>query len=375
LWETERFIGHSQRGVDPSMPLQLMEKHMKIMKNMGKKQGGFTLLELLVVVGIMAIVGGAMISSFGGQEGKAARGAATATIAGVEDAFRIFKADTGNIPNELESLVCAPVADAAAIGGVTNIVATALANGTAAAANTAFPFGGTSNASGIGGGLGKKLADKFTLQAVPAGGITALADVGVVSLRYAAAFACDNETASPKTTAVTFATGEIINIDQDLQDADIPNHAFEDPRPGASTDNRNRGRGFSGTLTAGAPLMVWKTSDGYNNKKLGAPATAILVGMGLGQASDLVGNDGSAAFAKAPFYGQVGKDKYAHYVALINIGNDDDATAPATPFSDGDLTTGTQTYFSNGEAAVQAIVDARGDFLDEEVAEFRGQKT
>jgi prepilin-type N-terminal cleavage/methylation domain-containing protein len=335
------------------------------MQKMSNKQGGFTLLELLVVVGILAVIGGAMISSLGGQEQKAARGTATATIAGVEDAFRIYQITTGNLPNELESLACLPVANAADPGAVTTLV-----NGVPASpadATSAYKFGGVSNASGLGGGLGKKLADKFDLVAIPAGGITALNDAGITSLRYAATGACDNE-AGAGTTAVTFAGGETIAANAALQDISIPQHAFEDPRPGS---NRNRGRGFSGTLTANSPMMLWDNDGGYNNTKIGGSAGSVLIGMGVGQASDLIGNGVDAAFGKAPFYGEIGKDKYAHYIALIEIGIDsnadgdnDPATSATTAWADVDF----------GDAKPIAVVDARGDFLDEEMAEFTGQK-
>ncbi len=60
------------------------------MKISNKKQSGFTLLELLVVVGIIAIIGGAMIASFGSQEDTAAKGVATQTIAGVEGTYKFY---------------------------------------------------------------------------------------------------------------------------------------------------------------------------------------------------------------------------------------------------------------------------------------------
>lgn len=337
------------------------------MKNMKKNQGGFTLLELLVVVGIMAIIGGAMLSSFGGQEDKAARGAATQTIAGVESAFRIYKATTNNLPNELESLACLPLVNAADPGAVTTVVNDVPAS--PADATSAYKFGGVSNASGIGGGLGKKVADKFSLVQIPAGGITALADVGITSLRYAATAACDNEAPGFGTTTVTFAGGEVIGVDAALQDMDIPAHAFEDPRPGS---NRNRGRGFSGTLTADSPMMLWNNGGGYNNTKVGGQAGSVLVGMGLGQASDLVGSGVDAAFAKAPFYGQLGKDKYSHYIALVEVGIDSDVDGDSNPATPAGFTQ--VNWLDDGGVSVVAVVDARGDFLDEEMAEFTGQK-
>jgi prepilin-type N-terminal cleavage/methylation domain-containing protein len=332
------------------------------MQSINKSQKGFTLLELLVVVGIIAIIGGAAISSLGGQEGKAARGAATGTIASVESAFRIYKAGTGNIPNNLESLVCMPATAA------TDQTGLAINNGPAAEtvdAAQVYKFGGTSNASGIGGGLGRKVAEKFDLVAIPAAGIAALNDVGVTELRYADTAACDNPTVE---TTATINGEDVVGA---LQDMDIPAHAFEDPRPGS----KNRGRGFSAVIAEDAPMMVWnKGENGYNNVKVGADADAILVGLGVGQLSDLVGNGPDAAFAKAPFYGQVGKDKYAHYIALVNIGTDADPWVSGT--SNGGLLDATTapSFLAEGDVFVQAVVDARGDFLDEEMAEFQGQK-
>ncbi len=329
---------------------------------------GFTLLEMLVVVGIIAVIGGAMISSFGGQEAKAGRGVATQTIAGIEDAMRIQVAVNGVIPNNLESLTCLDFALAAhpTIGlGIINGPAPA----TWAATTQASKFGGLSDLPGVGGGLGANIANKFNLVSIPTGMGQALITAGITSLRYADGESCDTDPLTPALAkGPTSATAPFPQAS--LAENNIPNHAFEGPRPGL-LGQRNRGRGFARTIDFGGAttpaLMVWdRGTDGYNNVKVGAGATDVLIGLGLGQASDAVGLP-SSPFAKAPFYaGQIGRDKYSHYTILVNLGRD----------LDGDLATVLPAdHFPATVATVVAVLDARGDFLDEEMAEFTGQKT
>ncbi|MBC8412806.1 MAG: prepilin-type N-terminal cleavage/methylation domain-containing protein [Nitrospira sp.] len=325
----------------------LLNKSKKVL-NHTKGEDGFTLLELLVVVTVMAIIGGAMISSFGSQDTTAARGVATQTLAGVQDALQIYQATEGRLPSEMESLACLPYNPAYDEILYSSLTINNTATPDSATVTAAYKFGGQSDVSGIGGGLGSKLAGKFTLRALTAAEATDLSNSGITTLRYAVTAACDNDATSVDATpTVIGGTNAALGAGL-LVKSDIMNHAFEDPRPDTATSWENRGRGFSAPLLAGAPAMVWNAgTDGYNNKKVGAAVNDVLVGVGIGQASDLVGKANSP-FSKAPFYGQVGKDKYAHYVALINI-------------TQGGI--------------VQAILDARGDFLDEEIAEFRGQKS
>ena len=343
---------------------------MKMLNKFNKKQSGFTLLELLVVVGIIAIIGGAMISSFAGNEVKAARGVATQTIAGIESAVRIFSVETKRLPNNLESLVCAPYSstgDVASIAWGTNAVINpkatdAVISGTGVI-TTALKFGGESNVAGIGGGMSKKLAEKFIGYNLTADQAEGLNNLGMSSLRYAMSEACDTDATTTATlTLVNGSTGPMGTSTKGLVGIDIPNQAFADPRPDGDDGFKLRGVGFSGLVATGTPVLRWwrgsvdaavgvaDTTSGYNNLKVGAAKGDILIALGIGQDTDLVGTTLDAKMSKAPFYGQVGKDKYAHYIGLFNITDEDNIQ-------------------------LQSVVDARGDFLDEEIAEFQGQKT
>ena len=315
-------------------------------------------------------------------------GLATQSIAGIENSIRIFVNTNDRLPNNLETMVCAPYS---AAGDVTTaawsanalidpkhadaILATSAdaAVGATAAGTTAYKFGGISNVSGIGGGMSKKLAEKFVGTNLTAEEETEFTDRGLLSLRYAIAEACDDDNATTATlTNVNGATGTFGDTTTTLADIDIPNQAFSDPRPDGTTGFQFRGVGFEGNVAENAPVLMWYkgsdvtdaagavTANGYNNVKIGAGAHDRILAFGIGGDSDLVGPD--SAFGKAPFYGQVGKDKYAHYIGLFNTG----------------------TYTHNGttweaptssSVNIQAVIDARGDFLDEEFAEFAGQKT
>jgi hypothetical protein len=180
---------------------------------------------------------------------------------------------------------------------------------------------------------------------------TALNDLGMSSLRYAIAEACDTDVATTATVTANGSTGAFGDSADGLNGIDIPNQAFADPRPNDGTSFKLRGVGFEGVVTEGTPVLLWAEGDGgYNNNKIGAADGDRLIALGIGQDTDLIGITAEAKFSKAPFYGQVGKDKYAHYIGLFNVTDTDNIQ-------------------------LQAVVDARGDFLDEEIAEFQGQKT
>jgi len=109
-------------------------------------------------------------------------------------------------------------------------------------------------------------------------------------------------------------------------------------------------------------MMVWSGQVPatpvplYNNVKVGANPTAVLVGLGIGNYSDVVstsgdsgtGQVGESRFAHAPFYGAVAKNEYPNYILLVDV--------------------------NQSPAKFVAAVDPRGDFLAEEFAESTGQK-
>ena len=291
------------------------------------RKAGFTLLEVLMVVAMLAIVGGAIITSYGGLEDRAAKGTATHSIAAVTEAFLVFDSTEGGIPNNLESLMAATPTGNTYNATLVDNVAT----------------GGSDWAKA--GNLGSKINGKFDIRALTEAEENALIAAGIDRIRYM-------ETAGNGTGAegILKAVGDVnVGTYGDLAEISIPQHAFSVPR---GTD-KNRGRGFALDLNAaGQPqVAVWtKGADGYNNIKIGGGATANseLVLLGLGNESSLIGAGQFVNLQHAPYYGNVGKNEYNHYIALIDV--------------------------SVSPAKLRAILDSRGDFLDEEFAEATGQK-
>ncbi len=290
------------------------------------KRAGFTLLEVLMVVAMLAIVGGAIIASYGGLEDKAAKGTATHSIAAVTEAMLMYRSTEGGLPNNLESLAaCTPTGNAYNAALVDNVAT-----------------GGSGYAKA--GHLGSKIAGKFTLAALTAEQEGALRSAGITSIRYLDA--AGNGSGTDNALTIQAVGGVAATVDA-IEAISIPQHAFSVPR-GA---NNNRGRGFAMTLsgTTAPQVMIWNPgTDGYNNVKVGGNPTSVLVGLGVGNESSLVGQGVFINLQHAPFYGNVGKHEYNHYVALIDV--------------------------SVSPARLVAVVDSRGDFLDEEFAESTGQK-
>ena len=300
------------------------------------RKAGFTLLEVLMVVAMLAIVGGAIITSYGGLEDKAAKGTATHAIAAITEAFLVYDSTEGGLPNNLESLMAAtpttPTYQAAELDSSADAV-----SGEVMAGNLMSP----------------KLTAKFGLQTASANHINALVAAGISKLRFMDLKGNDETVA---TLDIKAADGSDATDVGALSAISIPQHAFEAPRPGSG---RNRGRGYYLNLAASTTptpkLMYWgaakadgTTAGGYDVIKVGGQANQILVGMGLGNASNLVGEGVFTNLQHAPYYGNVAKNEYCHYIALIDV--------------------------ANSPARLVAVVDSRGDFLDEEFAEATGQK-
>ena len=300
------------------------------------RKAGFTLLEVLMVVAMLAIVGGAIITSYGGLEDKAAKGTATHTIAAITEAFLVYDSTEGGLPNNLETMAAATPTSPTYHADELDSSADAI---------TGEEMAGNLRPD--------KLPKKFGLHTASADHISALVAAGITKIRYMDAKG-NNETTDDLTIKAADGTNAT-NVGP-LSAISIPQHAFEAPRPG---DKRNRGRGFYLNLTANpAPtpkLMYWgaakadgTTPGGYDVIKVGGLNNQILVGMGLGNASNLVGEGVFTNLQHAPYYGNVAKHQYNHYIALIDV-----ASSPAK---------------------LVAILDSRGDFLDEEFAEATGQK-
>lgn len=289
-----------------------------------------------MVLAILATVGGGLLVAYEGLESQAAKGQATNTIAALDNSVRAFTVAQRRAPNNLDSLL--------AVDTPTN------------------PAGASSLGAIL--TLSSSLAPKLQTARLTAGQAATLIAAGITQLRYIDAQGNLN-TPGPHTLTIPAADGTTASVGA-LSAADIPARIFDAPRPGA---NRNRGRGASGAVAANSPVMTWLPgAGGIDHLKLGAgvtvvggsvdlPNTDVLVAFGLGNNCSMLADDpssgGDVRLSAAPFYVDVSPTTYNRYLLLYNLGT------PGSPLA---------------RAKLQAVVDARGDFLDEEFAEYTGQK-
>ena len=269
------------------------------MKISMKKQLGFTLLEVLMVVAMLAIVGGAIITNYAGLQDKAAAGTSAHSLSGLANAFTVFQVTEGALPNNLESLLAATPTTPAFEADIPD---------NAAEGATAGAFAAH---------LSSSLQGKFTVTDVNP---EPLLDAGITMIRYMD-LKGNNTSDGDHALDIKGADGQPTAVENVLE-MDIPGHAFELP---LSTDG-NRGRGYHvevpAVVTAGGtiPMAVWNAGDnGYNNLLVGGSKTSVLVGLGIGDASSLVGGGTFTNLGDAPFHGGVARNQYNHYVALIDV--------------------------------------------------------
>ncbi len=341
---------------------------MKLKQN----QQGFTLLELLVVVAVMAVIAGAAMMSMSGQEEHAGQGVAMHTMQTLENAEREYEIIRKKTPDNFESILCtAPGAlttNGMTVGVTANPVdsdtqdnvlinnAAGNGDGSTVLATQARIFGGLTDAALIGGGLTESFAKKLAVVDLPIGGVETLVNGGITSLQFADANGCDD---LDTTTSTSTDSNDVA-----LDEYPLVNSAF---------DVAGEGGGFGLKVTldkaATAPVMLYEMPE-----EIGRNVKDIIVVLGIGNSSQLV-TDGSF-IAKAPRDGNVAGDKYGHFSVALKVGQFQSATVDNADLTQTEtVTAGVSdnkgiTWLDKPQLV--AVIDADGDYYEGEIAEFSG---
>lgn len=306
-----------------------------------KGQEGFTLLELLVVITIIAALSVGAIVAYEGIGENAQATAASNNTLGADQAIRNFRAVTGNYPDQWDNLVQTNGTDE---------------GGTALTAATA------------GGDIGFYSDDtELFLASFTLGG-------GTVQTAITAAF----EEVGIETVQSRMVDDPTLLLEPNLQhnegavegavpgstdvaelDFDSISHVAVLPSFGGAACTTENGTYpttvLEGTTIDGVQAAVAnKINDGLEDDEC-----ALVIAMGFGHDAAHSTNGSSVAISTAPTY--VSKDinpnvSYARYIALFQVGRDGDGD---------DVIQATEVFT---KARLIAVVDTEGHVIDENIA-------
>lgn len=303
--------------------------NIKLNKSTVRKQDGFTLLELVIVIAILAVIGGAALVAYDGLDSKAAKSQATFNLAAIDKGVRMSKVITGNYPDDLDLVV---QSDATLADPTSTTAVSADTNGFF----TRIPrsLEGMDNDATTADGL-------FSFYPLSAEMVTAFDEVGIDSFRGIVA-------ASDTATAI-----------------DLANRAFDAAPTGVGAE-------VAVSLNRVVPIIRTQNHGAANSNDLaaitGLPSDTahIVVALGLGNNSSIVSDDitvNSANFSEAPFYSDLASTEYGRFYLLFHIASDGDAND----------TIEAGEVFS--EARFVGVLDAEGNWLDQEFADANGTKS
>lgn len=338
--------------------IQDTELKSKFLKLKAAKQAGFTLLELLVVVAILAAIAGTASIALQDTDARAAAAAHVAMMDELNKGVRTFRVLNKNVlPNNFDSLLVTNVAGVPLFGAGATLLPNAdgeiLAIGDVAAGT--LVAGAAANMSAIGmtslryvvSDLSDAFADPITAIMLPedvaAGGCNPAAGAlqGTVQSRGNAMVAgnifngvtgngCGRSVVLDDTSTVAYWTGSIERI--------LGAGEF-----GAAS--------FDGSVITGAASAL-ETS---------AP---ILMAVGFGPSSNLFNANDLGGMTSVPVYRHVAGNQYNRFIGLFHVANAttvDTGTTWAAPVA-------------KDQISYAAVVDGAGDTKEEELGEWDGTR-
>mgnify|MGYP000170969517 CR=1 FL=1 len=309
-------------------------------KKLNGKQSGFTLLELLVVVAILAAIAGTAAIALQDTDARASAAAHVAMMDELNKGVRTFRVLNKNtLPTGFDSLIQSGAADFGATGARLSVAA----------------------------------IEDIALVDLPvdvpeilnAGGIDSLQYVNTTLTPSGSPIDCSDLTAVIASRANAVVAGNIFMSEQangcgyswDNVDSDPATAGFQltgAPKVALWTGGYERvmgaaGAGFDATLLA---------TDG-SAITAGVEDAPVLMAVGLGPSSNLFNANDLGGMTSVPVYRHVSETEYNRFIALFNVG-----TVNAT----------TNGIVVGGQVSLTAIVDGAGDTKEEELGEWDGTR-
>jgi len=310
------------------------------------KQGGFTLLELLVVVAILAAIAGTASLALQDTDARASAAAHVAMMDELNKGIRSYRVlNKNSLPNNFDSLIQTSASDAATTAATLSVAAIediALIDLPAGAAEIL-----------VGGGISNLQYVSTAL--TPADSPVNCSDLTAVIASRANAVVAGNIFLSPDANGCGYnhLLGSTDDHDTDplTPDTFALNGA---PKVAVWTGGYERVMGQAGVGFDASDL----TTDGsaITGGVAGAP---VLMAVGLGPSSNLFNANQLGGMTTVPVYRHVSETEYNRFVALFNIGT---------------VGTGGTGMTAGEQVTLAAIVDGAGDTKEEELGEWDGTR-
>lgn len=300
------------------------------------KQGGFTLLELLVVVAILAAIAGTASLALQDTDARASAAAHVAMMDELNKGIRSYRVLNKNeLPNNFDSLIQTSASDASttaarlSVAAIEDVAVVALTAG----AGEILRGGGITNLQYVSTAL------------TPADSSVDCSNLENVIASRANAVVAGNIFLSPAANGCgyNYELGTVADHDTD------PNT----PDTFALT-----GTPQIAVWTGGYERVMGEAGRAFDTDATGAP---VLMATGLGPASNLFNANQLGGMTTVPVYRHVSETEYNRFIALWNIGT-----------YDGNDTAG--AYTAGDQVTLAAIVDGAGDTKEEELGEWDGTR-